>query len=96
MSYNNFGFKGNGFIDQSEIIQNDPGVILSEINSTNHTGNKFSEHSIDAGLNYKRSFSKEDQELEIDVNSSTAHNSRAAANDQFLQPAGFFDLRYKR
>src|SRR5205814_3889780 len=46
----------------------------------------FSEHSIDAGLNYKRHFSKEDQELEIDVNTSTAHNSRAAANDQFLQP----------
>ena len=86
LSYNNFGFKGNGFIDQSEIIQGDPGVILSEINSTNHTNNKFSEHSIDAGLNYKRSFSKEDQELEIDINSSIAHNGRAAANDQFLQP----------
>jgi len=86
LSYNNFGNKGNGFIDQSEIIRNDAAMILSEINSTNHTGNKFSEHSIDAGLNYKRSFSKEDQELEIDINSSTAHNSRASANDQFLQP----------
>jgi len=86
LSYNNFGNKGTGFIDQSEIIRNDAAVILSEINSTNHTGNKFGEHSIDAGLNYKRSFSKEDQELEIDVNSSTAHNIRASANDQFFQP----------
>jgi hypothetical protein len=25
LSYNNFGFKGNGFIDQSEIIRSDPG-----------------------------------------------------------------------
>jgi len=86
LNYNNFGFKGNSFVNQSEIIQTDPGVILSDINSTNHTNNKFNEHSIDAGLNYKRTFSKEDQELEIYLNSSNSRNNRAAANDQFLQP----------
>jgi ferric enterobactin receptor len=86
LNYDNFGFKGNGFINQSELIQNDLEAILSDINSTNHTNNRFSEHSIDADLNYKRSFSKEDQELEIDINSSIGHNHRAAANDQYLQP----------
>jgi outer membrane receptor protein involved in Fe transport len=86
LSYNDFGFKGNGFINQAETIQDDPGTILSEINSTNYTANKFNEHSLDAGLNYRRTFSKEDQELEIAFNSSTAHNNRGSANDQFLQP----------
>jgi ferric enterobactin receptor len=86
LNYNNFGFKGNGFVNQSEIIQSDPAVILSDINSTNHTNNKFNEHSIDAGLNYKRTFSRDDQELEIYMNSSNSRNNRAAANDQFLQP----------
>ena len=86
LNYNNFGFKGNGFVNQSEIIQSGLGDILSDINSTNYTNNKFNEHSIDAGLNYKRTFSKEDQELEVYVNSSHSRNNRAAANDQFLQP----------
>ncbi|HEV8508751.1 MAG TPA: TonB-dependent receptor [Chitinophagaceae bacterium] len=86
LNYNNFGFKGNGFVNQSEIIQSDAGIILSDINSTNHTNNEFNEHSVDAGLNYKRNFSTEDQELEIYLNSSHSRNNRAAANNQFLQP----------
>jgi len=86
VNYNNFGFKGNGIVNQSEVIQSGPGVILSDINSTNHTNNVFNEHSIDLGLNYKRIFSIEDQELEVYLNSSTAKNNRASANSQFLQP----------
>ena len=86
LNYNNFGFKGNGFVNQSEIIQSGLGDILSDINSTNFTNNKFNEHNIDAGLNYKRNFSKEDQELEVYMNSSHSRNKREAANDQFLQP----------
>jgi len=87
LNYNNFGFKGNGYIDQSEIIQNDLGTILAEINSVNHTNNAFNDHSIDADINYKRTFTKEDQELEVDINSSFGHNLRMADNDQFLQPS---------
>jgi ferric enterobactin receptor len=86
LNYNNFGFKGNGYIDQMESTQNDLGSILAEINSINHTNNAFSDRSIDADLNYKRTFKKEDQELEIDVNSSFGHNIRTADNNQFLQP----------
>src|SRR6185369_3823821 len=86
LNYNNFGFKGNGFVNQAEIIQSGLGDILSDINSTNFTNNKFNEHNIDAGLNYKRNFSKEDQELEVYMNSSHSRNNREAANDQFLQP----------
>jgi len=86
LNYENFGFKGNGYTNQSEVNQNDLGAVLSEINSVNYTSNGFGEHSIDADLNYKRTFKKEDQELDIDINSSIGHNNRNAANDQFLQP----------
>src|SRR5262249_41433799 len=52
LSYNNFGFKQNRFIGQSEVIQDIAGTILSEVSSTNYTDNQFHEHSLDAGLNY--------------------------------------------
>lgn len=86
LNYNNFGTKSHGYIDQSEITQNDLGNLLSEINSVNHTNNTFKDHSIDADLNYKRTFKKEDQELDIDMNSSFGHNLRTADNLQLVQP----------
>ena len=86
LSYGQFGNNSDGFVNQSELIENDPGTVLSEINSTNATKSKFKEHNIDPSLNYKRSFSNEDQELEIAANGSFGRNKRTAGNDQFLQP----------
>jgi outer membrane receptor protein involved in Fe transport len=86
LNYENFGNKSQGFVNQSETVQNDIGDILSEINSINNTKGSFNQHSIDPSLNYKRSFIKEDQSLEIGVDGSFGHNNKTAGNDQFLQP----------
>ncbi len=86
LNYENFGNKSISFINQSELTQNDPGSILSEINSINNTSSAFNQHSIDPSLNYKRTFTKEDQELEIGFDGSFGHNNKRAGNDQFLQP----------
>jgi hypothetical protein len=86
VSYATFGNKGNGFVNQSEIVRDDLGNLLSQINSINRTKNSFKEQSVDFNLEYKRSFEKEDQELEIGLNSSLGPNNRKAGNDQFIQP----------
>jgi ferric enterobactin receptor len=86
LSYGEFGNKSQGSVNQSELIENNSGAILSNINSTNATKSKFNEHNIDPSLNYKRTFSNEDQELEIAANGSFGRNKRAAGNDQLLQP----------
>jgi hypothetical protein len=56
----------------------------------------FSEHNVDLGLNYKRTFTKEDEELEINVNSSFGKNHINSGNTQFLASAGFFILCNKQ
>jgi ferric enterobactin receptor len=88
LSYENFGNNGYGTINQSQIIseQANPLNVLSTINTINNTVNDFSEHHAGAGINYKRTFTKEDQELEINVNTSLGRNHISAGNTQLLLP----------
>ena len=88
LSFENFGNNGNGIINQSQITseETNPLHILSVINTINHTGNDFTEHQGGAGINYKRTFTKEDQELEINVNTSFGRNHISAGNTQLLLP----------
>ena len=86
LSYGEFGNNAHGSVNQLERIQNDPAAILSDISSVNTTKSTFKEHNIDPSLNYKRTFSNEEQELEIAANGSFGRNKRTAGNDQFLQP----------
>lgn len=86
-SYNNFGNEGVGLIDQL-ITKNDAvsGNVLSNNSSINHTQNAFLFYNTDLNLNYKRTFNKEDQELEISINSSAGNNHATLSNNQMLQP----------
>ena len=88
LSFDHFSNSGNSGINQSQVTseQLHPENILSTINTINNINSSFSEHSIDADLNYKRTFKKEDQELDVDVNSSFGKNTIAAANSQLLLP----------
>jgi ferric enterobactin receptor len=86
LSYGEFGNNAHGSVNQLELIQNGPGAILSDISSVNTTKNTFKEHNIDPSVNYKRTFSNDEQELEIAANGSFGRNKRTAGNDQFLQP----------
>jgi ferric enterobactin receptor len=88
VNYNNFGNVGNGQLSQAQITTAAGGLggIISEIMSLNNTNNAFHFHNVDANLNYKRTFDKEDQELEISVNSSFGHYAGNSGNYQYLQP----------
>ncbi len=89
VSFDHFSNNGHTGINQSQVTseQANPENILFSINTINDITNNFSEHSIDADLNYKRTFNKEDQELDIDVNSSFGKNNIEAGNSQILLPA---------
>lgn len=88
LSYSQFGNEGVGVIDQSQVTaeaannQN----IISEIATVNHSENKFRFHTLDGSLNYKRTFAKEDQELNFSVNTSFGHTNITSASYQLLQP----------
>lgn len=87
LNYDNFGNSGDGIITQSQITTLiNEGNIINTVTSANHANNSYNSHNIDASLNYKRTFKKEDQELEIGVNSSFENNHAASNNYQLLLP----------
>ncbi|MEJ7679834.1 MAG: hypothetical protein WKG06_18655 [Segetibacter sp.] len=88
IAYNHFGNNGNGYTNQAQDIMDKDGTgsIISNILSINNINNAFRFNDIDASLNYKRTFNKEDQELEIAYNSTVGNSHNTAANNQFLLP----------
>jgi ferric enterobactin receptor len=86
-AYNQFGMSGNGDIDQQQALNSiDNGNLLSNISTENISNSVFRLHSIDASLNYKRTFRKEDQELEMALNTSSGSNYTTADNYQLSIP----------
>ncbi|HLZ89951.1 MAG TPA: outer membrane beta-barrel family protein, partial [Puia sp.] len=73
-------------IDQLEQTQTNPGSIYADTNSINKTTSAFRQYSFDPSLNYKHGFKNKDQQLEIGMDGSFAHNTTTAGNDQILQP----------
>ncbi len=86
LNYNNFGHSGSGIINQSQRSLDAVGNLISDIAVLNNTGNSFNFHNVDANLDYKRTFNKEDRELDVSVNSSFGNNAGRSNNNQFLLP----------
>ncbi len=87
INYDHFGNRSNGIINQQQqTTPFDVGNSISDIASVNNLSNRFSDHSVDAGFDYKRTFTKEDQELEIGINTSLGNNGTSANNYQTLLP----------
>ena len=86
-SDNHFGNSNNALQDQSQTTLDNQGGSLGTILSSSETQSGFSLHSINLSLDYKRTFDKEDRELNIGIHSSTDHNNFNSVNTQFNQPA---------
>jgi ferric enterobactin receptor len=87
VNYNNFGNLGVGLINQvQQITAQNGGAFLSSVASINHTGNNFRFDNADVNLNYKRTFAREDKELEISFSSSHGNNQAGTSNYQLLLP----------
>ncbi len=87
LRYGSFGNTGFGDVNQLQLVTTQSGgTILSSIASINHTDSRPLFNNVDVGLNYKRTFAKEDQELEISINSSAEKDHGKASNYQLLLP----------
>ena len=88
LSYSLFGNQGTGVIDQSQVTTDAANSqnIISEIATINHSENKFHFHTTDVSLSYKKTFSKEEQELNVSANSSFGNNDITSNSYQLLQP----------
>ncbi len=86
VNYSNFGHSGTGIINQSQRTLDGLGGLISEIDVLNNTNNSHRFHNVDANVNYKRTFDKEDRELDIAVNTSLGNNSGSSNNNQYLLP----------
>lgn len=86
VNYDNFGHSGTSVINQSQRSFNTSGGLISEIDALNNTGNIHYFHNVDANLNYKRTFNKEDRELDVAVNSSFGNNTGHSNNNQYSLP----------
>ena len=84
ISYNNFGSNNNGILTQSNQITdgNNLPPVLSLMNNNNH----FNFNNVDASLNYKRTFKKENQELEFSINNSLGNHHNSFDNKQKTIP----------
>jgi ferric enterobactin receptor len=89
VNYNLFGYAGTGYVNQTQITTDmlNGGNLLSNIASLSNSNGGFHFHNIDANLNYKRKFSKPDQELDIAWNSSFGTNHGYSNSEQYYVPS---------
>ena len=86
ISYNSFSHTSNGITNQAQTIKDIDGNDISDIQTLTNTDNAIHFHNIDAGINYKKTFKKEDQELEFSINTSQDNFTANNNNYQFSLP----------
>jgi ferric enterobactin receptor len=86
LSFRNFGHTSSGFTNQAQYTKDINGNILSDIENSINSDNTFSFHNVDASLDYKKIFSKDGQELDMSVNTSSGNRSVINNNYQYALP----------
>ena len=80
--YDNFGNHSNGFFNQNELTYDSVNNILPDQFSVVHTINQFRGQSFDWNTNYKKTFAREGQELDLLYNSSYGTNNAYFSQNQ--------------
>jgi len=75
VGFDHFGNHSNGLTNQQESITNGAGDLVSNIMSLRNSDSRFSAYSTDYSLDYKKTFAKEGQELDILFTSSYSKNT---------------------
>ena len=84
-STNSFGNNNNGYLNQSQYTSDINGPV-SQVFTLSNTQSDFRLHEINTSLDYKKTFSKENQELDIGVHSSFGNSTYNSTNNQYAQP----------
>ncbi len=90
-----FANNNNGINIRNSLIKDSLGNTISNVNDQAGTTGNSHFQTIDWGLNYKRKFKKEDQELEISYFSSAGNNySYFMQTQQYVSPAFIYSGSY--
>ncbi len=81
ISYDNFSNIGNSYTSQVQTFVADTGGVLSSASSQLNNYHSFHFHNTDASISYKRTFAKDDQELDISAN--TSHGNQGSVNNNY-------------
>ena len=84
VSFNQFGNEGEGFTGQ--LLQHNVSTGVPDLQTYLQAGNRFRFSNTDWSLNYKRTFKKEDQELEINYDASSGNNRSRSSSEQSYLP----------
>lgn len=86
-SYNNFSRTGSSATNQVQDTYSPNGNVVSDIQTMINSDDGLHVHNFDASLNYRKTFKKEEQELDLSVNVSPG-NIRSNNNSyQFTLPS---------
>ena len=86
ISYRNFGHISSGVTNQLQQTKSPDGTLLSDIENSLNSDHHFHFNNVDASLNYKKTFKKDDQELDLAVNTSLGDRNIRDNNYQYLLP----------
>ena len=91
-SYNNFGNNTVGKLDRYTVLQDASGNTLSNIENLVNSSSNFSSQVYDWNLNYKKTFNKEGQELDVLYSASNANNySYYSQQQSYIIPDSIFN-----
>ena len=85
-SSNSFGSNNNGYLNQNQTTSDYNDNPLTELLTLSETQNSFRLRETNASLDYKKTFDKEDQELDIGFHSSFGTNHYGSVNSQYTVP----------
>jgi len=86
VSDNYFGTTNSGSQNQNQTTLDKNGDPISSLLSTSVTQSNFYLHAVNYSLDYKRTFDKEDRELDFGVHTSANQNNYNSLNTQYNQP----------
>lgn len=86
VSYASFGHKSTGVTSQLQQTKSAGGNLISDMQNSLNSDHNFHFRNIDASLNYKKTFKKDDQELDLAVNTSQGNRTIRDNIYQYLLP----------
>ena len=89
VGFNHFGNHNNGLTSQQQDQLSPAGVLFSDLLSNRTSDSRFQVNATDVNLDYKKTFKKEGQELDVLYSTSYGKNMFSYANQQDYLTGGY-------
>ncbi|WP_374949405.1 TonB-dependent receptor domain-containing protein [Mucilaginibacter sp.] len=89
VGFNHFGNHNYGLTSQDETERSSAGGLISQLLSQRNSDSRFSANSTDYSLNYKKTFAKEGQELDVLYSTSYSKNTVNYFQEQDYLTGGY-------